>query len=162
MPEEAIYISAATWVDIPGGWVTLMVAFLTVVVGPIATVIVTARLSGKVRDIKSDVVATKRDAAIARDQVANNHIDPETGQPINLREEQDARHHEVTDRLTEIRSILEDHSKDIGGIRHDIRNLYAADGEQVRQQNRDRERIDQLEHTIPRDELGRFIKKETE
>lgn len=144
MPDHLIIRMAGTWVDIPGGWVTLIVALLTVVVSPALLAVVTARLSSRVKSMRHDVAVTK-------DQVANDHVDDE-GNPINMRVEQDDRHDEIMTTLGEVK-------KDIGGIRHDIRTLYSADAEQVRQTNRDRERIDAMEKTIPRDELGRFVKK---
>ena len=46
------------------------------------------------------LVKTQRDAAVAKEQLANDHVD-QAGQQINLRVEQDERHTTVVDLVTE-------------------------------------------------------------
>lgn len=139
--HELILNADATWTDIPGGWVALIGVFLTAVVGPVAVLIVTARLSGKVKAIRSDV-------AITRDHVANSHVD-EQGRPINMREEQDRYQRELVRRLDTVIDTQRDQGRDIGGMREDIRRLAEADLEQTRIARRNRDRIDDLERTRP-------------
>ena len=131
----------ATWVDLPGGWVTVIAVLLTTVVGPIATIVVTARLSGRVKAIRSDVAVTK-------EHVANSHVD-EHGEPINMREEQDRYQAELVGKLNEIQSTQRGQARDIGGIRAEMRQLREADLEHTRTARENREHITALEQTIP-------------
>lgn len=133
--------------DVPAGWATILAAVagsVVLVIGP-AMGVVMHRQTKRLRRID--------------EQVSNDHVN-EHGEPINMRVEQDERHAELVRKLDTVLQIQDAHTKDIGGIRHDIRTLYAADGEQVRQQNRDRERLVALEKTYPRNELGQFTTKE--
>lgn len=102
--------------------------------------------------IRRDAKRIRADAAETRDQVANNHVDEE-GRPINLREESDDRHREYKAAFTEI-------MRAIGGIRGQINTLLASDVEIVRQANRDRERLDDLERTQPSARLPPQNRKE--
>jgi hypothetical protein len=146
MPDQLIVHMAGTWVDIPGGWATVIVAFLTVIVSPAILAVVTARLSGRVKSVQADT-------AQARDQLTNSH-------KTNFREETDDRHDEIVTKLDTVLDTQRAQGRDIGGMKADIRRLADSDLEQNKQAARDRDRINDLERTIPRDELGRFMKRE--
>lgn len=120
-----------TFIDIPGGWVTIIVALITFVVGPWASTIVAARVSGKVKKVSEDVAAT-------REQVENNHKKPD-GTPINLREEQDDRHGEIVGLLRDHGELLEEHGKQ-------LKKLADSDQEQ-------NEWIDDFNNTWPRNKF---------
>ena len=116
-------------VDIPGGWVTVIVALLASVLGPAITIVLTARMSGKVKSLKADSKAT-------RYQVENNHS-------TNFREESDERHDETVTLLRNVIATQKLQSNDIGGIREELRALRTDDHDQ-------RDRIHELEKTQPR------------
>ena len=63
------------------------------------------------------LIRTQRDAAETRDHVANNHIKPD-GSAINLREEQDDRHHELKNLIIRQGARFE---RSLEGMRDDIR-----------------------------------------
>lgn len=147
--------------DIPNGWATIIGASIPLIGGAFTGLLVSVR-----RKLK----AIEKDAREANSQVSNSHVD-EDGNPINLREEQDERHQvivrqnrQILQKVTKVEQTQIIHGRDIGGIREELRGLHTADQEQVRQQNRDREHVqgqlDEIMHTIPRDQLGRFTKKE--
>lgn len=146
--------------DIPNGWATVGAAVIDVG-GPVLLAVVGALMGWVLRRLKRIQADTQKTVA----HVANEHTDDE-GNPINLRDDLDGKQDETRDLLTEaldklaqIQSVQVDQGRDIGGIRSELRQLHAADAEQVRQANRDRERIDELDRTIPRDKLGRFLPK---
>lgn len=93
--------------------------------------------------VKTDVTKVKRDAAeartnsaAAREQVENEHRNPD-GTVINMRHENDARHVETKgwiDALRstvtgEIRTLRAEVGKDIGGIRQELRDDRRAGNE---------------------------------
>lgn len=122
-------------VDIPGGWVTVIVALLTFVLGPIVTIILSARMSHQVKE--------------TREQVTNSHS-------TNMRVELDERHAALMGELTGIQTTLKDHTRDIGGIREEQR-LQRRDMGQLREElaetrskgSDDHERLIDLERTQP-------------
>lgn len=139
--------------DVPQGDAAIIGSIAAAIIAPLVGLIITLRLSGKVKAIQSDASQTK-------DQVVNGHKKP-NGDPLIMRDELDERHAEQMDTLNQIRTEvkantrrLNDVSRDIGGIRQDVRQLHDDDAEQ-------RGRIRDLEHTYNRDELGRFTKKES-
>lgn len=80
-----------------------------------AAAIVLGALIALVGRVNVKINKVGRDVRVARDQVANAHVD-ENGKPINMRDEFDDRHREITKTLQTI-------SLDIGGIRQDNRQL---------------------------------------
>jgi hypothetical protein len=138
--------------DIPQGWATIDAAVIAVVGGGLMTMLgIVLRRLKRVRE----------DTATTVFHVANEHKDDQ-GDPINLRDDNDEKHRETMDKLAQIQSVQVQQARDIGGIRAELRTLHENDGEQVRQANRDRERLDRIERTIPRDALGRFTSKGTD
>lgn len=69
------------------------------------------------------LIKTQKDAAIAKEQLANDHID-DKGKPINLRVEQDERHTTVIDLVTDKFDELQKHFNiQFDGVRSDIRGI---------------------------------------
>ena len=69
------------------------------------------------------LIKAQRDAAEAKDQVSNDHIDDD-GNPINLRVEQDGRHTEIVELVTAKFEKLMDHvNTQFDGVRSDIRGV---------------------------------------
>lgn len=69
------------------------------------------------------LIKTQKDAAIAKEQLANDHID-DKGKPINLRVEQDERHTTVVDLVTDKFDELQKHFNiQFDGVRSDIRGI---------------------------------------
>lgn len=116
-------------VDIPGGWVTVIVALVSFVVSPAISIVLTARMNGRVKSLKADSKAT-------RHQVENNH-------DTNMREENDERHDETVTLLKNVIATQKLQGNDIGGIREELRALRTDDHDQ-------RDRIHELEKTQPR------------
>lgn len=114
------------FVDIPGGWATILVALITFVVGPY---VLQARANRRIKKIDE-----KTDRTL--DQVENNHRDPETGEPINMREENDDRHAEIVGLLRDHGELLESHDLT-------LKKLTKSDAEQ-------NEWIEDFNHTWPR------------
>ena len=165
----------AAFNDIPNGWATVSAAVIDVG-GPVLIAVVGALMAWVLRRLKRIQVDTQKTVA----HVANEHTDDE-GNPINLRDDLDGKQDETRDLLTEaldklaqIQTVqvaqarsIESQARDIGGIRAELRTLHENDAEQVRQANRDREQaqkdrdhLAELERTIPRDALGRFVPKD--
>ena len=126
--------------DIPDGWATVIAAAIPILLATIA---------GMVGTVWRRLQRIERSAREANAQVSNEYIDPDTGAPINLREELDGRHAELTGKLDAIVDAQHRNSdridglaRDIGGVRAELRGLHDADTELNRQQNRDRERLD--------------------
>ena len=143
--------------DIPQGWATIDAAVIAVVGGGLMTML--GVILRRLKKVKQDTQTTVY-------HVANEHRD-ELGDPINLRDDNDEKHKETMDRLAQIQRVQVDQARDIGGIRAELRTLHENDAEQVRQANRDREQaqkdrdhLAELERTIPRDALGRFVPKD--
>lgn len=113
-------------VDIPGGWATVLVALISFVLGPY---VLQARANRRIKKIDE-----KTDRTL--DQVENNHRDPVTGEPINMREENDDRHAEVIGLLRDHGELLEEHSKE-------LKKLTKSDAEQ-------NDWIDDFNNTWPR------------
>jgi len=91
------------------------------------------------------LIKTQRDAAVAKEQLANDHIDNE-GQQINLRVEQDERHHTVVDLVTEKFEDLTKHFNiQFDGVRSDIRGIRSDVG---RNTNRIQRTSDKLEEHL--------------
>ena len=69
------------------------------------------------------LLRTQKDAAVAREQVANDHVDTE-GKAINLRVESDLRHAELVDKMDDIAKSTANQitglRKDVGGVRRDL------------------------------------------
>jgi hypothetical protein len=100
------------------------------------------------------LIKTQRDAAVAREQVANDHIDTE-GKQINLRVEQDERHGAVVDLVTEKFDDLTKHfNVQFDGVRSDIRGIRSDVG---RNTNRIQRTSDKLETHL--DESREIIKE---
>lgn len=88
------------------------------------------------------LIKTQKDAAVAKDQVTNDHVD-EDGQHINLRVEQDERHHTVIELVTEKFDDLTNHfNRQFDGVRSDIRGIRYDVG---RNTNRIEKTSDKLE-----------------
>jgi len=126
--------------DIPQGWATIDAAVIAVVGGGLMTM-----LGIVLRRLKR----VRQDTATTVFHVANEHKDDESD-PINFRDDTDAKHAEVMRAIHGLSGRVGVIEKDIGGIRHELRTLHENDGEHVRQANRDRERLDELERTVPR------------
>ena len=140
--------------DIPNGWATVGAAVIDVG-GPVLIAVVGGLMAWVLRRLKQ----VQRHAEAAADGVTNQH-------ETNLRDDLDGKQDETRgllteaiDKLAQIQKVQVDQARDIGGIRSELRQLHESDAEQVRQANRDRERMDQLERTIPRDALGRFVSR---
>lgn len=165
--HELLAADPTSFTDIPYGWSTIISAIITVVGAPLIALVL-RKQTRKLREIRADVAETKADAAVTREHVANEHIDS-AGNPINMRDDQDQKHAEtmravghLTRTVDAVLGDLGELKRDMGGVRHELRTLHDSDAEQTRQANRDRERLDRvIEDTIPRDQLGRFIKKES-
>lgn len=100
---------------------------------------------------KIDVV--KRDAAAVRNQVENSH-------DTNLRVEADARHKETLDLFAGV-------SKDIGGLRSEMRNLREVDLRQTDRIDLHGRKIDHLDekldtHLTDTADLIEYVRKEKE
>lgn len=81
--------------------------------------LVLVALIGLVGRISVKVTRIGKDAAVAREHVANDHFDAE-GNPINLRVEQDERHQELLDRID---SVSTHTNQQFDGVRSDIRGI---------------------------------------
>lgn len=125
--------------DIPNGWATVEAAAITVI---------GTALMAMIGWVLRRLHRVQQDGAIVRDHVANEHKDAD-GNPINMRDDQDAKHAEIMDKLGQLQAVQVTQARDIGGIRQELRTLHENDTEHVRQANRTSERIDKLEHTIP-------------
>lgn len=126
--------------DIPQGWAIVDAAVITVVGGGLMTMLgVVLRRLKRVRE----------DTATTVFHVANEHKDDQ-GDPINLRDDNDQKHDETMTAIRKLGDELTTVKKDIGGIRHELRTLHENDTEHTRQANRDRERMDELERTMPK------------
>lgn len=74
------------------------------------------------------LLKTQRDAATAKEQLANDHVD-KAGQQINLRVEQDERHHTVVDLVTDKFNNLTTHfNNQFDGVRSDVRGIRSDIG----------------------------------
>lgn len=140
--------------DIPNGWATISAAVIDVG-GPFLVAVVGGLMAWVLQRLKQ----VQKHAEAAADGVTNAHA-------TNLRDDLDWKQDETRgmltealDKLAQIQTVQVDQGRDIGGIRSELRQLHESDAEQVRQANRDRERMDQLERTIPRDALGRFVSR---
>lgn len=105
--------------DIPDGWASIIVAFITIVGGAIvvqvSNLIATSRNRSAIQDMDTKVNAI-------RDHTVNSHTDR------NMREEMDERYEEQRRESAEQRRLLERvvsqsdaTQKDIGGIREEMR-----------------------------------------
>lgn len=112
---------------------TLITAGQAVTLGLIGLIgIRLGKVKNDVGKVKADAAAARTNSAAAREQVENNH-------DTNLREESDTRHEEtkgwideVRDLFTrEIRTLRTDVSRDIGGIRQELRDDRRANNESV-------------------------------
>lgn len=75
------------------------------------------------------LIKAQRDAAEAKEQVSNDHID-EHGNPINMRVEQDVRHDAVIDlMIAKFEDITRHVNTQFDGIREEIRDLRKDDKE---------------------------------
>lgn len=101
------------------------------------------------------LIKTQKDAAVAKEQLANDHID-EDGKPINLRVEQDERHTTVVDLVTDKFDDLARHFNiQFDGVRSDIRGIRTDIGRNTNKIERTREKLD--EHIDQsRDIIDRF------
>jgi hypothetical protein len=91
------------------------------------------------------LIKTQRDAAVAKDQLANDHIDT-AGKQINLRVEQDERHEAVIDLVTHKFEALTGHfNTQFDGVRSDIRGIRVDVG---RNTNRIEKTSDKLEEHL--------------
>ncbi|UAJ80143.1 hypothetical protein IT072_03600 [Leifsonia sp. ZF2019] len=127
-------------VDIPGGWASVLVALIAAVIGPY---VLQARANRRLKRIDQ-----KTDRTL--DQVENNHRDPVTGEPINMREENDERHEVVTKQNDKIIALLESHGELLES--HDVvlKKLIASQGDQDEDIADSRERLELIERTWPR------------
>lgn len=129
-------------IDIPGGWVTVIVAIVTSTLGPAVLLGLGARLNKKVNHLRADAKAT-------RTQVENSHT-------TNLRDDQDDKHAEVMRTIETVIEMQRAQGRDIGGMREDSR-LIRLDILGVREDvtklrtrvESDQERIRELEDTRP-------------
>lgn len=91
------------------------------------------------------LIKTQKDAAVAKEQLANDHIDKE-GQQINLRVEQDERHVAVVELVTDKFEDLTKHFNiQFDGVRSDIRGIRSDVG---RNTNRIEKTSDKLEEHL--------------
>lgn len=75
------------------------------------------------------LIKAQRDAAAAKEQVSNDHID-EHGNPINMRVEQDVRHDAVVDlMIAKFEDLTRHFNTQFDGVREDIRGLADDDRE---------------------------------
>jgi hypothetical protein len=89
------------------------------------------------------MIKTQRDAAVAKDQLANDHID-EAGKQINLRVEQDERHTEVVDLVTGKFDDLARHfNVQFDGVRSDIRGIRSDVGRNTSGLERTRNKLEE-------------------
>lgn len=89
------------------------------------------------------LVKTQRDAAVARDQVANDHIDTE-GKQINLRVDQDEKHEEVVGLVTKKFEKLTEHfNTQFDGVRSDIRGIRTDVGRNTNGLQRTRDKLEE-------------------
>lgn len=89
------------------------------------------------------LIKTQKDAAIAKDQLANDHID-DRGEPINLRVEQDERHTTVIDLVTDKFDDLARHFNiQFDGVRSDIRGIRTDIGRNTNKIEHTREKLDE-------------------
>lgn len=88
-------------------------------------------LGNRISKIKGDVGQVKKDAAAARYQVENDHID-EHGHPINMRVENDSRHAETKKWFDGLSDQMQTITRDVGGIRAEIRDDRRAHNDSLR------------------------------
>lgn len=100
--------------------------------------LVLVALIGLIGRVSFQITRVRRDTAITREQVANDHYD-ETGEPINLRVEQDDRHTENTQRLE---ALAERFDHGFATIIAEIHALWGKAGSNA-------DRIKLLEQTAP-------------
>jgi hypothetical protein len=133
--------------DIPQGWATIDAAVIGVVGAGLMTMlgIVLRRL----KHVREDTATTVY-------HVANEHKD-DRGDPINFRDDTDAKHAELVELVTEVATRVEgidgridEVERNLRGVQKDIGRLSDADLEHVRSQNRARERLDEIERTWPK------------
>ena len=110
----------------------ILVALISAL-GAVVAATVAAVASVKVNR-KIDVV--KQDAAAVRDQVENSH-------KTNLRVESDSRHEET-------RRWFEGLSRDVGGLRSELRNLREVDLEQAREISGVRTEVSDIDDKLDR------------
>jgi len=110
------------------------IALITFVVGPAVLAVMNWLLTRRKLD------RIDRNAAITRDNVANDH-------ETNMREENDERHEVNVKVLHEIKSA-------IGGIRDQLRHLTEADLILTRRADRQAEKLEELERTNPPHQLA--------
>lgn len=138
-------------VDIPGGWATVLVALISFVLGPY---LLQARANRRIKKIDE-----KTDRTL--DQVENNHRDPVTGEPINMREENDDRHEAVMTAIENVKRTQVDHGSQLRdvqstqrGMQRDIGRLADQDVDQQRRTDKLSDHVHELEQTIPKHRLG--------
>lgn len=89
------------------------------------------------------LIKTQRDAAVAKDQLANDHID-DAGNQINLRVEQDERHSEVVALVSERFDDLTKHfNTQFDGVRSDIRGIRTDVGRNTNRITRTSDKLDE-------------------
>lgn len=89
------------------------------------------------------LVKTQRDAAVAKEQLANDHIDQE-GKAINLRVEQDERHSTVVDLVTDKFDDLTRHFNiQFDGVRSDIRGIRSDVGRNTNKIEKTSEKLEE-------------------
>lgn len=103
----------------------------------IIQVVVTAGVVGAA--VLPLLVKTQRDAEVAREQVANDHVD-EAGKPINLRVEQDERHYEVLEKLED---FFDHVNKQFDGVRSDMRGIRRDVGRNTDGLDKTRDKLDE-------------------
>lgn len=110
------------------------------------------------------LIKTQKDAAVAKEQLANDHIDNE-GQQINLRVEQDERHHTVVDLVTEkFEDLIKHFNHQFDGVRSDIRGIRSDVGRNTNRIERTSNKLeDHLDESVEvikefRTEIGELHK----
>lgn len=136
MPEWlTLAVDPSTTIDIPGGWVTIIVALITAVVGPAAIAILGAKLNRKVNHLRADAKAT-------REQVENTH-------ETNLRDDNDDKHAELVALVNAVIDTQKSQGVEIGGIRSELRAVRKDVSDLRGELGIERQRIRELEDTRP-------------
>jgi hypothetical protein len=147
--------------DIPPGWASIWSAIVEVV-GPTlvgAALALMGWMLRRLKHIQDDTAAARKDAAAAKQSsavtewhTANAHLDPNTGLPINQRDDMDQKHEQLLELFEGVNGRFDNVERDIRGMQRDIGRLADADLEQVRKSNRMQDHLDELERTRPKPE----------
>lgn len=106
------------------------------------------------------LVRAQKDAAVAREQVANDHIDAQ-GNPINLRVDVDDKHNELIALVTDKFDAFQTHTNiQFNGIRSDMRGMRKDIGRNTDANDRNREKLD--EHLEESREVWAGVREEVE